>query len=83
MPKPTLHEIRKILLEEIAAAKPKNLRDGNLQQNTILSSISSRLNTRNDIELEQSILTEWHGQNARSERQVSGKFSAAINDYKD
>ena len=61
MPKPTPQEIRQVLLEEIAAAQPRHPLDGSLQQNTVLTRVSQRLNIINDIELEQVVLAEWFG----------------------
>lgn len=56
----TSQEIRQVLLEEIAAAQPRNLLDGSLQQNAVLTRVSQRLNIINDIELEQVVLAEWY-----------------------
>jgi len=61
MSKPTLQEIRQVLLEEIQAAQSRNPLDGSLQQNTVLTRVSQRLNIINDIELEQAVLAEWFG----------------------
>lgn len=61
MSKPTLHEIRQVLLEEIKAAQPQTSLDGSLQQNTVLMQVRQRLNIINDLELEQAVLAEWFG----------------------
>jgi hypothetical protein len=61
MPNPTPSEIRQVLLEEVAKAQPRNLNDGNLQQHTVLTQVSQRLNIVNDINLEQIVLSEWYG----------------------
>lgn len=61
MTKPTPQEIRQVLLEEINAAQPRNPLEGSLQQNTVLTRVSQRLNIINDIELEQVVLAEWFG----------------------
>jgi hypothetical protein len=58
---PTPQEIRQMLLEEISAAQPKTPLEGSLQQNTVLTRASQRLNIINDIELEQVVLAEWFG----------------------
>lgn len=50
-----------MLLEEIKAAQPKTPLDGSLQQNTVLTRVSQRLNIFNDTELEQVVLDEWFG----------------------
>jgi hypothetical protein len=61
MQKPTPQEIRQVLLEEIKTAQPRTPLDGSLQQNTVLTQISRRLNIINDLELEQVVLAEWFG----------------------
>lgn len=61
MPNHTPSEIRQVLLEEVATAQPRNLNDGSLQQNTVLTQVSKRLNIVNDINLEQIVLSEWYG----------------------
>lgn len=61
MSKPTLQDLRQVLLEEIHAAQPRTSIDGSLQQNTVLTRVSQRLNIINDIELEQAVLAEWFG----------------------
>lgn len=60
MPRPTSQEVRQALLEEIAAAQPRNSLDGSLQQNTVLSQVSRRLNIAHDIDTEQVVLAEWY-----------------------
>lgn len=61
MPNTTSQEIRQILLEEIRYSQPKTPMDGSLQQNTVLSRVSARLNVNNDTDLEQLVLAEWFG----------------------
>jgi len=60
MPKPTPHEVRQALLEEIEAAQPRNLLDGSLQQDIVLSQVARRLNISHDLELERVVLAEWY-----------------------
>ncbi len=61
MPKTTTQEIRQVLLEVISAEQPRNPLEGSLQQNTVLTQVTQRLNITNDIELEQAVLAEWFG----------------------
>lgn len=56
----TPQDIRQVLLEEIAAAEPRDPREGSLQQNTILRRVTERLNLPRDIELERLVLAEWY-----------------------
>ncbi len=61
MPNPSSQEIRQVLLEEIRSSQPKSSMDGSLQQNTVLSRVSERLQIHNNTDLEQVVLAEWYG----------------------
>ena len=53
-------DIRSTLLEVIEAQSPKSRTDASLQTNTVLREVSRRLSARNNHEIEEAILTQWH-----------------------
>ncbi len=53
-------DIRGTLLEVIEEQSPKGATDATLQTNSVLGEVSHRLNARNNHEIEEAILTQWH-----------------------
>ena len=60
MPSPTPQDVRQILLEEVARARPRTPMDGTLQQSIVLRQVRDRLQIVNNLQAEQLVLSEWY-----------------------
>src|SRR3990172_3474146 len=60
MPRPTAADIREVILQVVQEQDPKGPKGLQLSQKGVLNEVGRRLQTRNDQDLEQAVLTQWH-----------------------
>lgn len=60
MAQPTLTDLRELILKVAQQQEPQNYMGPTLQQGSVLDAVAQHLGVRQNPDLEQAILTQWH-----------------------